>query len=338
MSNPQLIPLHSGASWQQQLQDAIRSRGELAAVLQLTEQELPFSEEARNQFPLLIPHAFAARMRPGDPDDPLLRQVLAAPAETTESEGYSHDPVGEVQSFRDEAGILRKYQGRALMVVTGQCAINCRYCFRRHYPYGDDARSSKERLDDLDRLLLEADLREVLLSGGDPLLLSDRQLGAIAERTAARDGVTLRIHTRLPIAIPDRVTDGLLTALSGRVVMVVHANHDAEIDDPTHDALQRLRDAGVTLLNQSVLLAGVNDDAQVLARLSDRLFSAGTLPYYLHMLDPVAGAAHFAVDDTSARRIVGRLADLRAGYLVPRLVREIPGAGSKRELAPLYQS
>ena len=155
---------------------------------------------------------------------------------------------------------------------------------------------------------------------------------------AARGDVTLRIHTRLPIAIPDRVTESLVSALTGRVVMVVHANHDAEIDAATRSALTRLRDAGVTLLNQSVLLAGVNDDAQVLASLSDRLFETGVLPYYLHLLDPVAGAAHFLVDDTTARRIVGQLAERRPGYLVPRLVREVPGAGSKRELAPLYNA
>lgn len=337
MSRPQLIPLHN-ASWQHQLRDAIRSREALADVLQLDVHELPFSDQATAQFPLLIPHAFAARMRRGDPDDPLLRQVLAAPQETTDVDGFNRDPVGEVEQFRDDAGIVRKYQGRALLVVTGQCAINCRYCFRRHYPYADDARSSGERLADLDRLLRDDDLSEILLSGGDPLLLSDKHLGSIAERIAARGDVTLRIHTRLPIAIPDRVTESLVSALTGRVVMVVHANHDAEIDAATRSALTRLRDAGVTLLNQSVLLAGVNDDAQVLASLSDRLFEAGVLPYYLHLLDPVAGAAHFLVDDTTARRIVGQLAERRPGYLVPRLVREVPGAGSKRELAPLYNA
>ncbi|MFK7830376.1 MAG: EF-P beta-lysylation protein EpmB [Congregibacter sp.] len=327
-------------SWQEQLQNAIRTPQELAGAVGLSESALGYSAAADAQFPLLIPRAFAARMRRSDPQDPLLRQVLAMPVEIQVHEGYSTDPVDEVSRYGGTPGVLQKYQDRALLVLTGQCAVNCRYCFRRHYPYGDNTQSTSDRRLALKKLLDDKNLQEIILSGGDPLLLPDAQIASISDQIAASpNDVIVRIHTRLPIVIPDRVTDALISALQRpgmSVVIVLHCNHPNEIDLPTHSAIQKLVQAGLTVLNQSVLLAGVNDDADTLAQLSDCLFRAGALPYYLHTLDKVAGAAHFDLPVSSARVLAAQLAAIRPGYLVPKLMVETPGASSKRELAPDY--
>lgn len=331
----------TASDWSEQLRDAIRSTDELAAAVGLDARDLPVAHGAQDAFPLLVPRAFAGRMRRGDPDDPLLRQVLVAAEEELTVPGFDTDPVGELSRYADEPGLLQKYSGRALLIATGHCAVNCRYCFRRHYPYAEQALTRSERLTHIDALVADESIGEIILSGGDPLLLADRELAAVARRIAgASRPITLRVHTRLPVVIPDRITADLLGALTTeglRSVVVLHSNHAQEIDAATAAAIRHMRDAGITVLNQSVLLAGVNDDAHTLARLSDALFAAGALPYYLHQLDPVAGAAHFAVDDLRARRIAGRLADLRPGYLVPRLMREEAGAGSKRALTPIYE-
>ena len=327
-------------SWKRQLQDAIRSTAALAEALHLDVDALPVSDTAAATFPLLVPRAFVARMRRGDATDPLLRQVLADRAEDADRPGFTMDPVAEGSRYAGTPGLLQKYQGRALLIATGQCAVNCRYCFRRHFAYGDNALSRRQRQASIDALLDDPGIGEIILSGGDPLLLPDREIADIATQVAAAPRpVTLRIHTRLPIVIPDRVTAPLLDALRQkglRSVVVVHSNHPNEIDGPTAEAIRRLATTDTTVLNQAVLLAGINDDAGTLAALSDALFAAGALPYYLHQLDPVAGAAHFGVDDERARRIVGQLAAMRPGYLVPRLMREVPGAASKQELAPHY--
>jgi len=308
--------------------------------------DLPYSLDAQEDFPLLVPEAYLQRIRRGDPEDPLLRQVLASVEELNDAEGFSKDPVGEVQYYagknaesENANAVLQKYSGRALLVVTGQCAINCRYCFRRHYPYEEQRKSSRHRQATLNQLLENDELKELILSGGDPLILPDSQLEKIARQVGSRPDVTLRIHSRLPIVIPDRVTEQLLDALCGqvnKVVVVLHSNHHQEIDAQVKQAIRRMRDRGITVLNQSVMLSKVNDSAAVLAQLSDRLFDAGALPYYIHLLDRVSGAAHFEVEEDEARRIIGELAELRPGYLVPRLARETTGAGSKRQLAPIY--
>lgn len=334
------LPTETLESWQEQLQNAIRTPEALAEAVGLALPDLAFSNEADKEFPLLVPHAFAARIRRGDPQDPLLLQVLATPQEMQATPGYSEDPVAEVSRYGGTPGVLQKYQSRALMVVTGQCAVNCRYCFRRHYPYADNAHSSSERQSAINRLLNDDSIRELILSGGDPLLLPDTQIAAISTQlSAAGRGVTLRIHTRLPIVIPARVTDTLIAALQRPnmpVVIVLHSNHPQEIDAATASAITRLRDAGFTVLNQSVLLAKINDNAETLAQLSDRLFQAGALPYYMHILDKVSGAAHFDIALARARALAGELAAIRPGYLVPRLMMELAGASSKREFAPSY--
>lgn len=279
-----------------------------------------------------VPRGFAARMRPGDPDDPLLRQVLPLAQEAVPASGFVTDPVGDGAAACGP-GMLRKYAGRILLTLTGACAVHCRYCFRRHFPYAEAHPMGAHRDAILQHLRRETSVNEVVLSGGDPLSLTDSRLAALAREIADLPHVrTLRLHTRLPVVLPERVCDDLLAwlgALDAHTVVVIHANHPNEIDAFTAAALRRLGGATTALFNQSVLLAGVNDDPDVLARLSEALLPAGVTPYYLHMLDPVAGAAHFHVEEARARRIIRNLQERLPGYLVPRLVREVPGAPSK---------
>jgi EF-P beta-lysylation protein EpmB len=275
-------------------------------------------------------------MRRGDPDDPLLRQVLPVEAETAEQPGFIADPLGE-RAALTAPGLLQKYRGRALLIATPACAVHCRYCFRREFPY--DEQDGPRWQEALARIERDPGIEEVILSGGDPLSLGDARLGALSRGLERAAHVRrLRIHTRLPVVLPARVDAGLaawLSSLKWPVVVVLHANHANEIDGEVAAACAALRSAGATLLNQSVLLRGVNDDAEALAALSRRLFEAGVLPYYLHVLDRVRGAAHFEVDEARARRIAGELAALLPGYLVPRLVRERAGAPAKVPLAPV---
>jgi EF-P beta-lysylation protein EpmB len=318
--------------WQKELTEGFRSPGELLDWLGIDRRDLDADLDPRNPFPMRVPWSYARRMRKGDAADPLLRQVLPLAVERAASpEGYSIDPVGDLSAM-SSPGLLRKYRGRALMIVTGACAIHCRYCFRRHFPYGETARHGlwQGALREIEH---DATIKEVILSGGDPLAASTRQLSALIQTLGALPHVgRLRVHTRLPIVLPARIDQTLIDALSGtrlRVVMVVHANHPNEIDPEVRDALAALRAADITLFNQSVLLRGVNDDVKVLASLSEALFETGVIPYYLHLLDRVEGAAHFEVGLPVARRLHRELRDLLPGYLVPRLVREEPGLGSK---------
>lgn len=326
---------HTVSDWRQALAGAIRDPQELLRVLELPMDLLPAAERAAADFPLLAPRGFVARMRRGDVRDPLLRQVLPLGEEELPVPGFSADPLAE-GACGPRPGVLHKYHGRALLVTTGACAVHCRYCFRRHFAYQDLPRGRQWWNEAVDYVRADPSLREVLLSGGDPLTLPDTQLAALAGDLATVPHLErLRIHTRLPVVVPSRVDDQLLTWLTGTrltPVVVIHANHPQEIAEDVALACRRLRDAGVTVLNQSVLLAGINDDAGVLAELSERLFHAGVLPYYLHALDHVAGAGHFLVDDQRARTLHAALAARLPGYLVPRLVREEPGQPGKTPL------
>ena len=319
--------------WSAILAAAVTQPEELARRLGLDAAAV--SASAAAGFRVRVPEPYLARIRPGDARDPLLLQVMPTAAELIEAAGFTCDPVGESQCA-SAPGVLRKYAGRVLLVTTGACAVHCRYCFRRHYPYDDLPRGREWWGGALALIAADPGLEEVLLSGGDPLTLPDSLLARLAGDLAGIAHVRrLRVHTRLPIVIPQRVDAALLRWLAGtrlQPVVVVHANHPAEIDAACAAALRRMREAGITVLNQSVLLAGVNDDEAVLAELSRRLFDAGCLPYYLHALDPVAGAAHFLVADDRARAIHAQLAARLPGYLVPRLVREIPGAAGKLPL------
>ncbi|WP_295401214.1 EF-P beta-lysylation protein EpmB [uncultured Thiocystis sp.] len=321
------------AAWKQALAASFTEVAALLDSLGLDGKDFPdLDRTSPLAFRLLVPRAFAALMRPGDPNDPLLRQVLPRVAERAGSDGYVNDPVGDAAADRGH-GLLQKYAGRALLIATGACAIHCRYCFRRHFPYAAMGSAAMRDASALARIAADRSLSEAILSGGDPLMRDDRSL----ERLIAElDGIghlrRLRIHTRLAVVLPNRVTERLCATLGGSrltPVVVIHANHPNELGPAAEQAVQRLRRAGVTVLNQSVLLRAVNDDSTTLRQLSERLFQCGALPYYLHQLDPVAGAAHFQVTDPCAIALIASLREQLPGYLVPRLVREIPGAGSK---------
>ena len=326
--------LSSPADWRELWRDAITDAGELLRAVGLGERTdlLPADDAG---FALRVPRGFAAKMRRGDPHDPLLRQVLPQQAEHDEAAGYGADAVGDMAA-RAGHGILHKYDGRALLIASGSCAVNCRYCFRRHFPYGEEIAAAAQWRDALDHVRADPSIRELILSGGDPLALATHKLEELTRALGDLPQVIrLRIHTRLPVVLPERVDAPLeawLRELPLQKVVVLHANHANELDADVDAACARLREAGASLLNQSVLLAGVNDDADTLAALSERLFAAGVLPYYLHQLDRVQGAAHFEVDDARALALIDDLRSRLPGYLVPRLVREVAGAASKRPL------
>jgi EF-P beta-lysylation protein EpmB len=318
--------------WTAAIQDAVRDLDELARLL-----ELPISALdaiATPDFPLLAPRGFVARMRKRDPLDPLLLQVLPRGAETANVAGFTADPVRERGLAR--GGLIEKYPGRVLLIASSACPIHCRYCFRREFPYADQLASRGGWETAVATLRERPDVREAILSGGDPLCLSNRRLSDLVTQLETTSVETLRIHTRFPVVVPERVDDGLLRLLRStrlNTVVVIHCNHANEIDDGVARSLGALREAVPTLLNQSVLLRGVNDSADALSELSLRLFSCGVLPYYLHLLDKVVGAAHFDVDEVTGVALLAALRARLPGYLVPRLVREIAGELSKTLIA-----
>lgn len=318
--------------WQSALARAITDPAELLAAVGLGDEWLPAATAAARLFPLRVPRGFVARMRPRDPRDPLLRQVLPLAEECLAVRGFGADPVGDLFAMA-VPGVLHKYHGRVLLTATGACAVHCRYCFRRHFPYAEANPVVDQWRQALDYIAGDDSITEVILSGGDPLSMSDRRLADLARRLEAIPHLRrLRLHTRLPVVLPERVNDELLAWLGGtkfKTVIVVHANHANEIDSSVIAALAGLKASGAELLNQSVLLRGVNDNTETLMALSEKLFEAGVLPYYLHLLDKVQGAAHFEVEETAARRLMAELNRQLPGYLVPRLVREIPGAPGK---------
>lgn len=315
--------------WQQEWQSAITDPAMLINHLGLDQALLEPARAAAKLFPLRVPLAYLQRIEKGDPTDPLLQQVLPLGIETRSPPGFTTDPVGDNASLHD-GGVIHKYIGRALLITTGACAINCRYCFRRHFPYAEANASTGQWQQALDTLRNDLSIHEVLLSGGDPLSLNDRRLSDLATGLASLTHIRrLRIHTRLPIVIPSRITDELIGWLTNhpfKPVMVIHANHPNELDDPVANAMQRLTEAGIPLYNQSVLLRGVNNNADTLAALSERLFDLNIQPYYLHLLDRVQGAAHFDLPEQETHTLMQTLAAQLPGYLLPRLVREVAGA------------
>lgn len=324
------------ALWQHALRDAFTRPADLLRFLELDPDRPALDYERVRDFPLRVPRGFAARMRKGDPQDPLFLQVWPQPAEADAAPGFSVDAVGDLRKLRG-GGVIHKYRGRALIVATGACAIHCRYCFRRHFPYNDHLGAREHWREALATIAGDASIHEVILSGGDPLSLSDDKLAELVDALDAIPHVRrLRVHTRLPIVLPERVDERLLAWLArGRLVKVIvlHVNHANELDDTVAAALQPLRALGVPLLNQSVLLRSINDSAGALHRLSERLSECGILPYYLHLLDRVQGAAHFEVSESAARDLMRGLASQLPGYLLPRLVREETDATSKTSIA-----
>lgn len=326
-----MIPRSS--DWKNALSNAIRDPAELLALLGLSRELLPAARKAAEQFPLRVPRGYLARIEKGNPGDPLLRQVLPLGEELIETHGFGTDPVGD-SAASALPGLLHKYQGRVLLTLTGGCAIHCRYCFRRHFPYGEENPGRDGWQGVIDYLQAHPEVEELILSGGDPLLLDTPQLKRLTDKLQKLPQLKrLRLHSRLPLVLPERIDQPLLEWLGGlpwQLVSVIHANHPRELTADVGRALAQLKRSGVSLLNQSVLLRGVNDSVETLQALSQRLFDHGVLPYYLHQLDRVQGAAHFEVTDTQALQLHEGLKQALPGYLVPRLVRESSGEPCKQ--------
>ena len=331
-----LIRSDRSLNWQDQLSDLITDPEELLSLLLLDPETCPYSLEALSQFPLKAPRPFVERIERGNWHDPLLKQIWPAQEEQSKTESFVADPLDE-QNFNPVPGLLHKYQGRVLLTAAPHCAIHCRYCFRRHFDYQANSPSRKQWDSAFSYIAEDSSIEEVILSGGDPLALSDRQFHWLMQQLAGIEHLTtVRIHTRLPIVIPKRVTAELLQYLSEsrlRIVMVVHCNHARELDPAVADGFSALDAIGVTMLNQSVVLKDVNDNSEALINLNKALFAHNVLPYYLHMPDQVAGTEHFMVSDQHAKALIKTLHATLPGYLVPRLVRENPGERGKTRIA-----
>lgn len=328
--------LYQEANWQSQLSDLITDPQELLQILQLSpDQLLSGALLASQAFKLRVPRAFVSRIQPGNPLDPLLLQVLPHHLELEDHPGFVTDPLGEEQA-NQQPGVLHKYKSRFLLTLTGACAVHCRYCFRRHFPYQENLPKNEDWINIKQYLESQLDINEVILSGGDPLTLSNRKLKTWIERLESVPHLKfLRIHSRVPIVIPNRIDEELLSMLKNsrlRIILVVHSNHASELDDLTCKQLHQLVQHQITVLNQAVLLKGVNDSAQVLIDLSYRLFDAGVMPYYLHVLDKVKGAHHFDLPAEHINEIYTEVLANLPGYLVPKLVREIAGEKNKTPL------
>ncbi|MGY6276638.1 EF-P beta-lysylation protein EpmB [Methylomonas sp. MgM2] len=319
------------APWQRQLAEAFSNVNDLCRHLEIDPSDVPLLPNFKD-FPLRVPHSFVDRMEKGNPDDPLLKQILPLRQELAVYPGYSLDPVGDLEATA-ETGVIHKYHGRVLLITTGGCAVHCRYCFRRHFPY-DEVRLSSQKLNQALAYIGEReDIKEVILSGGDPLLLSDDKLERLFRRLGNIKHVRrIRIHSRIPVVLPARITGQLLDILAKQaqlVTLVLHANHPNELSHDVGLACERLKAHRVMLLNQSVLLKEINDDCDTLCELSEKLFNFSVLPYYLHCLDRAAGVTHFEVLEHQAKQLIQAVQKKMPGYLVPKLVREQRGAPYK---------
>ena len=323
---------NTNTPWKESLRKAIRDPNELMQILGLPKTSSSLMTALSSSFPLLVPRSYVARMRKHDPNDPLLLQVMPDARELLEIPGYSLDPVGD-RHAEPLPGVLHKYHGRLLLITTGACAVHCRYCFRRHFPYAESNPARRDWQSAIDYIRCHTEIDEVILSGGDPLMLDDEKLQRLIRKLDAIDHLRrLRIHTRLPIVIPERVDDALLAWMREsrlQLIVVTHVNHPNELDDEVGNAMLLLHDAGAFLLNQSVLLRGVNDCSDVLSKLSMRLFETKVIPYYLHLLDPVRGSAHYDISEKTAKGLIRDLRQRLPGYMVPRLVCEKAGEPNK---------
>lgn len=333
---PVSVPYVEALQWKNAYRDAIKDPIELFNYLDLPTELLPAALRAKRDFPLRVPRGFAARMEKGNPMDPLLLQILPLVEELNSPAEFVNDPVGDWPAM-PSPGLLHKYSGRVLLVASTACAIHCRYCFRRYFPYHESNPASNQWQQSIAYIARDHSIKEVILSGGDPLSIADSQLNALIDQLAGIPHLEcLRIHTRLPVVIPQRITPALVETLGStrlKTVIVLHINHANEIDHELTLSIKQLGKSGTTLLNQSVLLHRINDNALTLCTLSEKLFDSGVLPYYLHLLDRVRGTAHFEVPEHDAKAIYSQLRQSLPGYLVPKLVREIDGELSKR---PVY--
>lgn len=336
--------------WRSMLSNAKLTLAELLARVEIDPREfthchgqgnntnLIAAQSALPDFPIRVPEPFIQKMIKGDISDPLLRQVLPIASEHDITPGYTNDPLQE-NRFNVAPGLIHKYRSRALLIVSKACAIHCRYCFRRHFPYEDNQPGKQEWSTALSYIKQHTDINEIIYSGGDPLASSDKHLAWLSTQIAQIPHIKrLRIHTRLPVVLPQRIDDGLLTWLNdwqGQKIVVIHSNHVNELGDDVKMAIAKLKSAGATVLNQTVLLKGINDSVQALSQLSEKLFDIGVMPYYLHLLDPVTGSAHFNVSDARAKRLLGAVSAELPGYLVPKLVREQANKRCKTPILPI---
>ncbi|MDR3478152.1 MAG: EF-P beta-lysylation protein EpmB [Gammaproteobacteria bacterium] len=324
--------LNNSTLWQKALVNAITDPEELLTLLELDASLLSAAQSAAQLFPLKIPREFVSRIEKNNLNDPLLRQIMPLGEELLQVQGYKEDPLEEAK-VNPIPGLLHKYVGRVLLTFIGTCAINCRYCFRRHFPYTENnpGRTGWERA--LNYISEDKSIHEVILSGGDPLVANDRTLQTFSDKLNLIPHIKrLRIHSRIPVILPERITPDFiawLTQLKQKPVLVIHCNHPQEINALVKEAIFALSQAGITLLNQSVLLKGVNDNADTLVALSEALFEIGVQPYYLHALDKVQGTAHFDLEREIAQSLHWEMSQRLSGYLVPKLVYEQPGAPSK---------
>ncbi|HFD87251.1 MAG TPA: EF-P beta-lysylation protein EpmB [Gammaproteobacteria bacterium] len=331
-----ITPVEESADWQQRLTDSIIDLQTLYDRLKLDQSAIPEAVKAAHNFSVMAPPGFVKRMEVGNPLDPLLLQVIPQAAETApQPPGYFPDPVGDTHALK-ETGVIHKYHGRVLLITTGACAIHCRYCFRRHFPYQNASAHREQWRDALSYIRNNPDIEEVILSGGDPLMLTDSRIDQLITALESIPHLQrLRLHSRLPVVLPERITPALLQRLEGsrlQILMVIHCNHPAEIDDSVADACRRMHLADIDLLNQSVLLNGINNQPDVLEKLFKLLFSLRVRPYYLHLLDKVHGAAHFDVDTRTARKLYADVCARLPGYMTPHLAQEHAGDRSKRIL------
>lgn len=325
------IPIQVESSWQKELGFAFKDAVSLLQYLKIDPQLFAQADKARQLFPMLVPLSFANKMEKGNRNDPLLLQVLPQFEEFSDAIGYSHDPLGEQNNAI--AGMLHKYESRVLLILKSACAVNCRYCFRRHFPYSDNQLKREDWLQVVDHIAQDERINEVILSGGDPLMASTDFLTWLMKKIEAVPHITrIRIHSRLPVVLPARLDAKLIdwfSNLTRPTVLVLHINHPNEVDEDLCARLLQLKACGITLLNQAVLLRGVNNNADTLCALSERLFSAGVLPYYLFQLDKVKGAHHFEVSDDEARKLLAQMIKRLPGFLVPKLAREIENQPGK---------
>jgi len=331
---PKIINVNNTADlplWQKELANAVKNPQQLLEILDIEQENDLISLSAKKQFPMLVPLPFVNKMQKGNINDPLLRQVLPINDEEEIVAGFSADPLTEQNNT--QRGLLHKYKSRVLIILKTGCAINCRYCFRRHFPYAENNVNKSQLLEIMSYIKNNPDVNEVILSGGDPLMAKDKQLFELLTQLESLPQLTrLRIHSRLPVVLPSRITQALVDRLQASrlsVVLVLHINHAQEIDAELGTAIAKCREAGIHLLNQSVLLKGVNDNTASLVALSEALFSINILPYYLFLLDKVEGAAHFDIEEKQAQQLHREMQIELPGYLVPRLSREVAGQQSK---------
>lgn len=320
-------------SWKTDLKNLVTDVEQLWQILELPKQELDAAKKASECFPLRIPESMISRIKPGDCNDPILKQFLPWHLElSTQPKNFDQDPLKELK-MNKIPGLLHKYHGRVLLILSGACAINCRYCFRRHFPYQDHIMSKDNTVKILEYIANDSSISEVIFSGGDPLMLTDESLAKlILPLNEIVHVKTLRFHSRIPIVLPSRIDSGFIEVMKQsrlQKIMVIHSNHAQELDMQVKAALEVLRTQDFFLLNQSVLLRGINDEAQALIDLSNRLFEFNVLPYYLHLLDHVSGAAHFKVSFDKAQELFWQMMQALPGYLVPKLAQEIPGLACK---------